>query len=123
MKTKCTPFDVICIVGVLLLAYLVFGLPFLLFSENADTVRIVSDEGEAFYALGEERTVEVHANGYSLTVFIDHEGVLVLEADCKDRVCRNTGKIIESGDVIVCAPAGIKIELISKNGGADYVVG
>lgn len=120
MKTRCTPFDVVLAVGILLIALF---LPFLLFLGDADTVRIVSESGEELYLLGEEKTVEVFSNGHKLTVFIDYEGVFVLETDCKDKVCKNTGKIFESGDVIVCAPAGVKIELISSKGGADYVVG
>ncbi|MBO4980142.1 MAG: NusG domain II-containing protein [Clostridia bacterium] len=120
MRTKCTPFDIALAAGILLLAIF---LPFFLFRDNADTVRIVSESGEKLYALGEERTIEVLSGGHRLTVCIDYEGVFVVDTDCKDRVCEKTGKIIESGDVIVCAPAGVKIELISKRGGADYVVG
>ena len=120
MKTKCTPFDIVLALGILLFA---FCLPFLLSSDTANTVCIVSESGEEFYTLDKERTVEVLSNGHKLTVCIEDESVFVLDTDCKDKVCKNTGKIIENGDVIVCAPAGVKIELISRKGDVDYVVG
>lgn len=122
MKTKCTPFDVVLAVGILLLAFLILFLPRFL-QKDAETIKITSENGEEFYTLGQKKTVEIVSNGHKLEVFIDEDSVYVTNSDCKDKVCQNSGKIRRGGDMIVCAPAGVKIELLSGKGGADYVVG
>ncbi len=122
MKTKCTPFDITLAVGILLLALLIALLPKLL-QKEAEMLKITSENGEEFYTLGEVRALEVISNGHRLTVYMEHDGVYVAETDCSDKVCKNSGKIHKGGDMIICAPAGVKIELLSSEEDADYVVG
>ena len=122
MKTKCTRFDIALAVGILLLALFLAFLPKLL-QKDAKAVKITGESGETFYTLGQSRDVEVLSNGHKLTVHMDKDGVFVAKSDCSDKVCQNSGKIQKSGDVIICAPAGIKIELVGDKEGADYVVG
>ncbi len=122
MKTKYTPFDIVLLIGILLLALLVAFLPNLL-QKEAETLRITSENGEEFYTLGQAKTVEIASHGHKLTVQIESDGVYVAKSDCGDKICKNSGKIHKGGDVIICAPAGVRIELLSGKEEADYVVG
>ena len=122
MKTKCTRFDIVLSVGILLLALLIALLPIFL-QKKAQLLKITSENGEEFYTLGQTKEIEIFSHGHTLTVYMDEDGVCVSRSDCSDKVCKNSGKIHRSGDMIICAPAGVKLELVADKGGLDYVVG
>ena len=122
MKTKCTPLDLLVAAGVLLLAFLLAFFP-ILFGKDAGQLKITSEQGESFYLMDEARQIEITSRGHTLVLCVDEEGAYVAEADCDDKICQHSGKIRKNGDIIVCAPAGVKIELFLEGEEADYVVG
>ena len=75
------------------------------------------------YSLSENRTIEVTSNGIRLTVVIDGGEVWVKDADCPDLVCKHTGKISRGGEVILCAPAGLRIQVRGGGDDVDFVAG
>lgn len=55
-------------------------------------------------------------------IFIDKNGVKVVEADCKDQVCVNTKEINKAGQTIICLPHRLEVKLISEKNGIDVIV-
>ncbi|MBQ7293418.1 MAG: NusG domain II-containing protein [Clostridia bacterium] len=107
---------------VLLLAVVLFFLS-LLFGENSDYVRITTEKSKQVYSLSENKEYTIDSNGHSLTVKIVDREVFVSSSTCADKVCVNSGKISHGGEIIVCAPALVSIELIGETEGVDYAVG
>ena len=122
MRTKWSIFDTTAIIGVVLLAVILMFLP-QVFRDDAMAVKITNDNKENIFLLNKTQDIDVYSQGYHLVVHIDQDGVYVVKSDCKDKICQNSGVLKKSGQVIVCAPAGVRIELISKDAEVDYVVG
>ena len=122
MKTKLTFGDVVVVVGVLFLALLLMFLPRAFFSDSS-SVKIIGETYEEVFSLGKAQDITVNSRGHCLVVHIDENGVYVKDTDCEDKICKNSGVIDKRGQIIVCAPAGIRIEMISEDGEADYVIG
>lgn len=118
------PMDVILILLLILVAVLVF---FSLKNVNSDNLQaIVKQNGGVIKTINltsnEEQTEEIVVDGYHLIIEFNSQGIKVKSANCADKVCVNTGKIISSGDAIVCLPARVSIELIGSSK-VDMVVG
>ncbi len=122
MKTKLSFWDMATVVGVLCLALLLLFLPRAFFSEST-AVKITSETNEEIFSLEKTQDITVKSHGHCLVVHINKNGVYVKDADCEDKICKNSGVIGKSGQIIVCAPAGVRIEMVSGNEEADYVVG
>lgn len=61
---------------------------------------------------------------FNIILMLEPDGVYVVNSDCDDKVCVNTGKITKSGQAIVCLPAHISVELRGENSSTlDGVVG
>ncbi|MBE6600413.1 MAG: NusG domain II-containing protein [Ruminococcaceae bacterium] len=119
MRTRPTVLDLIIIIAVVLLALALFLLPFLIGNEGKE-VSVTAKSGGASVAiyegaLTENKRLEFENNGIKLTVVIEDGEVYVAESSCDDRVCVHSGKISLSGQSIICAPAGIVINI----GGGD----
>ena len=53
----------------------------------------------------QDTSLVVHGhNGGTNTVVIEDRKVYVSEASCPDKLCKNQGKISQSGEMIVCLP-------------------
>lgn len=122
LSTKPNLRDAIIAAAILFLALALLFVP-LLFRKDGQTVVITYGEKTETYALNVSRTIEVTSGGYHLTVKIAGGEVWVEDADCPDLVCKHTGKISKSGNVILCVPAGLRI--LVKGGGedVDFVAG
>ncbi len=120
MKTKLTFFDILAALLVLLIALLppLFGS---LAAKEAASVRVISEGGEAIYELSVDREVELRSHGHRLVIEISGGSARVIQSDCDDGICMASGAVRESGDLIVCAPAGVRIEPMTDE--VDYVVG
>lgn len=116
--------DVIVIAAVCLAALLVALFPVFARS-HASYVKITVglDDDSILLPLDEDVSRIVEAGEYTLTVNVKDGKVSVLDASCPDRVCVNSGSISRSGEVIVCAPAMVTVEILSESEEADYVVG
>lgn len=120
MKTKLTKLDVLAILFVLVLAFLPL-LFSMCFQQEVEAVRVISEVGEAVYPLSLDRKIEIVSNGYKLVIEISDGAAFVENSDCADGICVASGKVRTSGDLIVCAPAGVRIEPVTDE--VDYVVG
>ena len=48
--------------------------------------------------------------GYN-KLHIEHDGISVTEADCRDHICMDQGKASQAGVPIVCLPHRLTIEI------------
>ena len=62
------------------------------------------------------KKIEVRSEfGYNL-VEVDSSGARVLEASCPDKLDVKFGKIREAGEIIVCLPNKLTIEIVGGQG-------
>ncbi len=99
--------DIAIIVLVVLLAISIWLVPYA-FKADGEWVE-VSHDGRPAYKLSliEDKTVEV--NG--CTVEISGGAARVSSATCPDKICVKSGEISKKGEVIVCVPNRISIEV------------
>jgi len=113
-----TPLDI------LLLLLLLAGAVLLLFFRGgeAGTICVVSWENkEITLPLGEDTVFSLDSNGYTLVIVVEKGRVRVHSADCPDKFCVSTGSIGESGEIIVCVPAGVVVRIEgSPKDGSDF---
>lgn len=123
VRTRPSAWDFI-IIALICVAALMAALFPVLFSHDASYVKITLDYGhEVVLPLSSDTVYEVESNGYALSVHIQGGAVYVTDATCPDRVCVNSGRIGRDGEVIVCVPAMVTVEIVSEEEGADYVIG
>ena len=122
MKIKVCVNDIIAATAVLLLALAIFLAP-MLTNTSAGYVKITSDSGEQLVSIFDNNEYSVNSNGYAVTIKIEDREAFVSYSTCPDKVCVNSGKISRAGEVIVCAPALVSVEILGEKGDADYVVG
>ena len=124
VRVKLAVWDVVIIAAVCLAALFVALFP--VFAEsNASYVKITMgvDGDSILLPLDEDISRVVESGGYTLTVTIKDGRVSVSDSSCSDRVCMNSGSISRGGEVIVCAPAAVTVEILSESEGVDYVIG
>ncbi|MBQ8356891.1 MAG: NusG domain II-containing protein [Clostridia bacterium] len=109
------PGDAVAILLVLMLAGVLLWAVFT--AKQGNTVEI-SVEGKlvATLSLAKDTVYPIESRGYHLTVHIENGEVFVTDADCPDLVCEHTGKIFAQGTSIVCAAAGVSVNI---TGGGD----
>ena len=72
------------------------------------------------YSLAIDRTVSL--NGGTNVLEIEGGVAYLSYAECPDRTCVNTGKIMYNGQSIICLPNQITVKVISgDDGGVDFV--
>ncbi len=113
--------DIFAYILVILAAFL------LVFSGNGQAepqkAVVVCGDTAKEYSLSENNTFDIENNGITLTVVIENGSVYVKSSDCHDGICKDTGKITKSGQVIVCAPAMVAIRIEGeKEDGYDAVI-
>lgn len=57
-----------------------------------------------------EITIAAENGGYN-TVYIQQNQIEIIEADCPDQLCTNTGPLSYTGDISVCLPHGLMVEI------------
>lgn len=126
MRTRPTALDFIIIAAVLAVAVWLLILP--IFSSHGEEVTVSVRKGSETFTfkecpIDEPQSFEVENNGIRLTVVIDEGAVWVEAADCDDRVCVHSGKISRSGQSIICAPAGVVINVSGGESDEDISAG
>ena len=114
MRTRPALLDFLIIAAIGAIAIALFALPFL--RPTGESVTVVARRGGATETLYEgdldkNATVEIEKNGISLTVCIENGEVFVAFSECSDKICENSGKISRSGQSIICAPAGVAVNI------------
>lgn len=122
MKNNVCLNDFLAVAAVLILALAVFLAP-VFTSRGGDYVKISSDSGEQIHSLSDNFDYTVISNGHSVTVRVENGEVSVFDSTCPDKVCVNSGKISRGGEVIICAPALVSVEIVGEKGDVDYAVG
>ncbi|MBZ4665281.1 NusG domain II-containing protein [Mahella sp.] len=65
-------------------------------------------------------TVEIAGGGYN-TIEVSAGRIRVKDADCTDRICVNTGWIDKPGEIIVCLPHKLTVQIMGQPAGVDSV--
>ncbi len=79
---------------------------------------IVERDNEEIYRLNlslvlDEVTINIDGKQTEMVIGADHDGCWVISSGCPDKVCINTGKIIDSNDMpIICIPNGVSISIV-----------
>ena len=70
---------------------------------------VIMENNEVIYTLplGEDKTVKLKGN----TIEIKDGTVDVIWADCKNQVCVNHRKIEKKGEIIICLPNKVSVEI------------
>ncbi len=101
--------DVVVIAAILACALIAFGIIAVLQSD-ADVVRVYVDN--TLYAelpLNKDAELRIETEkGFNL-LFVESGRAYIKDADCRDRICINTGKIGELTGSIVCLPHGVVV--------------
>lgn len=124
VRVKLSVWDIVIIAAVCLMALFVSLFP-VFAQSNASYVKITMgiDGHSILLPLNEDISRVVESGGYTLTVTVKDGKVNVSESSCPDGVCVNSGSISRGGEVIVCAPAAVTVEILSDREDVDYVIG
>ena len=124
MRVKMSFWDIVVIAAICIAALLIALIP--LFAQNEGSfVKVTAglSAESVLLPLEEDGLHTFESNGHALTIEIKEGSVSVIDATCPDRVCISSGRISRGGEIIVCVPSMITIEILSENEEADYVVG
>ncbi len=127
MRTRPAMLDFIMIGAVVALALMLFLLPFFTL-QKGETVTVVckkSLNSSVLYegSLAIDKTLELENNGIKLTVIIEGGEVYVKDSSCEDHVCVHSGRISRSGQSIICAPAGVTVNVSGGESDGDIFAG
>lgn len=103
---------IICITLVLSLSIFI-SLP-----KNKSGVIEISVNGEIYgtYPIYEDKTIDVHTKYGNLTVCVKKQRVSIKNSDCKDKECMNQKNITKKGQMLICLP----LKVIVQIGGNEY---
>ena len=84
-------------------------------SSSGQTVKVISGgEVVGMYPLEIDIEAEISRDGHLNIVSIKDGKVHMEYSDCKNQICVNTGVISETGDIIVCLPNYVIVEIIDN---------
>jgi len=121
-KTKINRKDVMFAGIVLFFALCIWGIMMIIQSKNGERVLIKID-GKIYEecSLSENKTIKID-NKYGMNVIvIKDKHVFAETADCPDKYCVNQGKISKSGQMIVCMPHKLVVEITGSKKKLDSV--
>lgn len=102
---------VLAIVGLLAMQYIN--------SNEADLTVVITIDGKVFreIPLTQETNEEiiVEENGNSNVVIIKDGQVFVREASCPDQICVQTSPADENGEMVVCLPNKVIVEVVAND--------
>lgn len=117
--------DFLLFFSFLIIAALVAAAPLVRPAGDGQKVRVIyREEVVGIYPLEKDTDVEVERNGHLNVISIQNNSVYMKYSDCKNQVCVNTGKISRTGQIIVCLPNYVIVEIIGseEGGGEDETV-
>lgn len=103
--------DIILFVSLLVAALLLFGVGVL--CRQDAKIAVITENGIEVCRLSLEKDTEVSLSHN--TVKIENGRVFVKEADCDNQLCVKTQPISKTGEIIVCLPNKVTVEV--KNEG------
>ncbi len=90
-----------------------------LLPQKAPDVVTVTIDGKLYgaFALSEDREEDIDTQYGHNHLSIRDGSAQVTEADCPDHLCMHQGRISENGEMNVCLPHRLIVEVISGDGG------
>lgn len=70
------------------------------------------------YSLSEEQTIEIQSDYGNNTLTISGGTAAMTASDCKNQICVRSGAISEPGQMIVCLPHRLSVEILQPTGEA-----
>ena len=117
--------DFLLFFSFLAIAALIAAAPLVRPSGDGQKVRVIyRDEVVGIYPLEKDIDIEVERDGHVNIISIQNKKVYMKYSDCKNQICVNTGKISRAGEIIVCLPNYVIVEIIGngEGGGENEVV-
>ena len=114
MNIKSTKTWIVIFAAVLIICAAAFLL--LKGSGEHGTIAVIRVDGEIY----EKIDLDTVAVAYDMEIktefgynklHIEHDGISVTEADCRDHICMDQGKVSQAGVPIVCLPHRLTIEI------------
>lgn len=82
---------------------------------GATSVRITGSNGyEETLELGSQRTLEVPGPLGTTVVAVEDGAAHVVSSPCRQQICVRMGSVSHSGEIIVCVPNGVVVELLGR---------
>ena len=114
--------DTILGIGLLFAALCLWFVMALISKQNTDStayVRITINNQEfAKYPLDSNERININDTNF---VIISDGYVWMEEANCKDKLCINQGKISLSGQTIICLPNKVMVTIVGKDNEIDAI--
>ena len=108
--------DIILLAGILLSAFLLWIVPYLMNKNTPEVVKVIQDGHEiAAYSLLEDRieSIPYGDENYNL-LLISNGQVSVSDADCPDKLCVHQHSMSRNGESIICLPHKLVIQIEAK---------
>lgn len=126
MKKLFTKYDKILICFSLLSAllfYLLFGYVFSVGSASAVRITVNCEVYGTynFMQINGEKTVDIKTEFGHNTVIITSDGAYVSFADCPDKIDVKSSKITKPGQIIVCIPNRLSVQIVGEKTDVDVV--
>ena len=110
MKRKKILFDTLLIATLLIISLI--SLLIIKRTAKAGTQVRVSVDGEIIGEYSLSENCEYSLSGGTNILVIENGFAYIKEANCKDKICVNTGKISHTGQRIVCLPNKLLVEVL-----------
>ena len=122
-KLRFCRYDAIVLAILLALSALGFAVLYITSSTRSDaaSIEIIANGDRLNYSLDEDTTLTLNSNGIDTVIRIQDGKVWIDNTTCPQKICRHSGKISSPGDIILCVPAKLKIEILSTARGVDAV--
>ena len=117
--------DFLLFFSFLAIAALIAAAPLVRPSGDGQKVRVIyREEVVGIYPLEKDIDIEVERDGHLNIISIQNKSVYMKYSDCNNQICVNTGKISRAGEIIVCLPNYVIVEIIGngEGGGENEVV-
>lgn len=120
-KTK----DVILLTALLIVAIVAFFIIHSKPNENLEAVIVKDNQTYKIINLNEvEQPYQINIDGsIPVIISVEKNSIYFKNSECPDKICVNTGRLSKAGDIAVCLPAKVSIELRGNQKEFDSITG
>ncbi len=120
-KTK----DVILLTALLIVAIVSFFIIHSKPNENLEAVIVKDNQTYKIINLNEvEQPYQINIDGsIPVIISVEKNSIYFKNSECPDKICVNTGRLSKAGDIAVCLPAKVSIELRGNQKEFDSITG
>jgi len=111
-KSWINKYDILILIAALGIAVFVYAVFAVNNADQAAFVRISQNGNMAYFSLFENVRYEVYDNGHVNIIIIENGMVRMYEANCPSGVCARHRGIGRAGEIIVCLPHRVVVEVI-----------